>query len=88
LVVGFIVVGAIARRRIFSFAAMVLALIICGGSVDTLVFNAFGAYHGTSVGFWLLPIGGLMLASGAVLAYLEHGGNPVPHDLEHRPPMS
>jgi hypothetical protein len=40
LVVGFIAVGAIALRRIFSFVAMVLALIVCGGSLDTLVFNA------------------------------------------------
>jgi hypothetical protein len=59
-----------------------LALIICGGSFDTLAFNAFGAYHGTSVGFWLLPIGGVILASGAVLDYLAHGGvlAPTPSD--------
>ena len=72
LVVGFIAVAALTRRRIFSFVAMVLALVACGDSVDTVVFNAFGAYDGTSIGYWLLPIGGLILAAGAVLDYLAH----------------
>jgi hypothetical protein len=75
LVVAFTAVAVVTRRRVFAFVAMVVALIICGDSLDTAVYLAFGNFHGTSVGFWLQPIGGLILASGALVAYLAHEGD-------------
>jgi hypothetical protein len=48
---------------------MVIALVLLGGSIDSFVYISFH-YTGLSTGFWLQPVGGLLLAAGALLTYL------------------
>jgi hypothetical protein len=74
----FLVLGAVTRQRIFLFVGMALALVTCGSGADSIVLTHrfFDGFEPVRAGFWLQPIGGLILAAGGILAYVGHGFEP------------